>query len=69
MGLYSKFRVVRKDGKSARGRKHFGCRYFVLDLTHDPLALPALRAYADAARSAGYEALAADLAEIAQAGQ
>lgn len=49
-GLYGKFRVERTDGKSAPGEKHDGCEYFVLDLTHDPFALPAIRAYAQACR-------------------
>ena len=44
-GLYGKFHVERTDGKSAPGQKHDGCDYFVLDLTHDPHALPALVAY------------------------
>jgi hypothetical protein len=62
-GLYpeGKFVVVRRDGLSARGRKHDGCDYFVLDLTHDPHALPALRAYAESARADGYVLLADDL--------
>lgn len=41
-GLYRKFIVTRTDGKSAPGQKHDGCDYFVLDLTHDPHAAPAL---------------------------
>lgn len=45
-GLYEKFRVERTDGRSAPGEKHADCEYFVLDLTHDPHALPALEAYA-----------------------
>ena len=59
-GLYDKFTVVRMDGKGAPGKKHDGCRYFVLDLTHDPFAIPAIKAYADACRSE-YPLLAADL--------
>ena len=51
LGLYEKFRVERTDGTSAPGKKHAGCGYFVLDTTHDPFALPALRVYADACRS------------------
>ncbi len=47
-GLYNKFSVVRMDGKSRPGAKHDGCEYFVLDLTHDPYAKPALLAYATA---------------------
>lgn len=60
-GLYRKFWVERTDGQSAPGRKHDGCEYYVLDLTHDPLAVPALGAYAAAARAAGFALLADDL--------
>lgn len=59
-GLYQKFVVTRTDGSSAPGGKHDGCDYFVLDLTHDTHAMPALRAYADSCR-ADYPLLAADL--------
>jgi len=41
-GLYDKFTVRRTDGQSARGGKHHDCQYFVLDLTHDKHAWPAL---------------------------
>ncbi len=44
-GLYEKFRVERTDGRSEPGEKHEGCEYFVLDLDHDPHAIPALKAY------------------------
>lgn len=44
-GLYQKFRVERTDGSSAPGGKHEHCRYFVLDLDHDPHALLALKGY------------------------
>jgi hypothetical protein len=44
-GLYDKFLVERTDGSSAAGKKHDGCKYFVLDLTHDPHALAGLRGY------------------------
>jgi hypothetical protein len=47
-GLFHKFNIERTDGKSAPGQKHDGCDYFVLDLTHDPFAIPALTAYAGA---------------------
>lgn len=59
-GLYGKFFVRRNDGKDAPGEKHEGCDYFVLDITHDPFAAPALQAYADACRST-YPNLARDL--------
>lgn len=45
-GLYDKFRVERTDGANEPGRKHHGCQYFPLDLTHDPHAVPAILAYA-----------------------
>lgn len=60
-GLFRKFVVERTDGKSAPGRKHDGCEYFVLDLTHDQRAIPALRAYAGAADLDGDHALATDI--------
>jgi len=49
-GIYDKFKVTRRDGKHRKGKKHSGCHYFVLDLTHDPHAIPALRAYARSCR-------------------
>jgi hypothetical protein len=58
-GLYEKFRVERTDGESAPGGKHEGCEYFVLDLTHDPHALPAILAYAKSCESE-YPMLASD---------
>jgi len=45
-GLYHKFIVRRVDGRDNKGEKHFGCKYFVLDLTHDKYAIPAILAYA-----------------------
>jgi len=60
-GLYNKYDIVhRADGSSEPGGKHSGCRYFVLDLTHDEFARPALLAYADACE-ARFPLLAADL--------
>lgn len=59
-GLYEKYTVTRNDGSSEPGGKHHGCEYFVLDLTHDPHASAALRAYADSC-AADYPLLAADL--------
>lgn len=50
-GVYRKFHIERTDGGSGPGQKHDGCNYFVLDLTHDPFAIPALRAYAEACRT------------------
>jgi hypothetical protein len=63
-GLIGKFRIERVDGTDAEGGKHHGCNYFVLDLTHDEHAIPALQSYADSARAAGYELLADDLQVI-----
>jgi hypothetical protein len=37
-GLYQKYRVERTDGTDGPGQRHDGCRYLVLDLTHDPEA-------------------------------
>ncbi len=60
MGLYCKFIVQRADGRSAPGKKHEGCEYFVLDLDHDPFAVHALRAYANLCRRE-YPKLSVDL--------
>lgn len=46
-GLYRKFEVMRTDGSSGPGQKHEHCRYFALDLTHDPHARYAAAAYAE----------------------
>jgi len=59
-GLYKKFKVERTDG-DPKG-KHAQCNYFVLDVVHDPFAIPALRAYAKACEGE-YPQLAADLRE------
>lgn len=60
VGVYRKFKVERVDGSSAVGGKRHFCAYFVLDWQHDPFAIPAARAYADACESQ-YPALAEDL--------
>lgn len=59
-GLYKKWNVARTDGSSEPGCKHHACECFVLDVNHDPFAIPALMAYADHAR-ADYPRLAADI--------
>lgn len=66
-GLYpeGKFIVRRRDGTDETGGKHDGCNYFVLDITHDPHAIPAIRSYAASARKDGYGLLAEDLEGIA----
>lgn len=48
--IYRKFNVTRTDGTHCPGCKHDGCAYFVLDVTHDPYAKPALIAYATECR-------------------
>lgn len=65
-GLHRKFTVKRTDGQSKPGKKHEDCEYFVLDITHDPFALPALEAYAESCRN-DYPELAKDLKNIALA--
>jgi hypothetical protein len=60
LGLYQKYQVKRLNDPN---RKHDNCQYFVLDLTHDPYAIPALAAYAEACE-AQYANLAKDLREI-----
>jgi len=46
-GLYHKYQVTRADGSDAPGGRHHGCRYLVLDLTHDPSARFAARMFAE----------------------
>lgn len=62
-GLYAKYEVRRADGSSGAGGKHEACRFFVLDLDHDPHALVALRTYIESCRTA-YPELAADLSQL-----
>lgn len=59
-GLFRKFEVHRADGTDGPGCKHEGCRYFVLDLTHDAFAPAAMQAYAAACRDT-HPQLAADI--------
>lgn len=61
-----KYRVERADGSTRPGCKHADCRYFVLDLTHDRFAGPALAAYSMACQKE-YPRLAEELDEIARA--
>jgi hypothetical protein len=60
LGMYHKFNINRTDGKDAPGEKHHNNEYFVLNMTTDKNAIPALAAYADACESS-YPVLAADL--------
>lgn len=68
MGLYGKYHVDRVDGSSQTGGKHEHCQYFVLDLTHDKHALPALEAYALSCQDE-YPLLAQDLMALARSNQ
>lgn len=64
VGLYQKYKPLeRMDGSSDPGKKHDGCRYFPLDMTHDRFARPALQAYADACEMT-HPVLAKELREI-----
>lgn len=62
-GLYGKFIITRTDGQSDPGEKHDGCEYFVLDLTHDLHAIPAIKSYALSCQDE-YGMLALDLMRI-----
>ncbi len=64
VGIYRKFLVSRTDGSSRVGGKHEHCAYFVLDWEHDPFAVQAARAYADACEKT-HPALASDLRTLA----
>lgn len=50
IGLYPKYSIHRVDGSDAPGQRHADCFKFVLDLEHDPFALAAMTAYANACR-------------------
>jgi len=56
-GIFRKYLVKRLRDKEGKHRK---CEYFVLDWQHDPFAVPAARAYADACAEK-FPELAADL--------
>lgn len=56
-GVYRKYLVKRLRDKE---QKHRHCEFFVLDQMHDPFAIPALNAYANACEATHPE-LAADL--------
>ena len=60
-GLFRKYIIRRADGQDFQvTHKHFNCEYFVLDITHDPAAKAALKAYADAVDET-YPLLARDI--------
>ena len=67
-GLYRKYRIERIDGSSGPGGKHEHCRYYTLDIDHDPFAVEAMQAYA-AACEAFYPQLAKDLRDLIHACQ
>jgi len=61
IGLYTKYLVRRTDGRDQKpSDKHHDCDIFVLDVTHDPFAVPALAAYAESCK-AEYPTLAKDI--------
>lgn len=60
LGIYQKFTVTRTDGKDTPGEKHHGDEYFVLNLTTDKHAIPAISAYAESCKTE-YPVLADDL--------
>lgn len=60
VGVYQKYYVKRHDGRDTPGSKHHSCKLFVLDADHDPFAVAALSAYADACESE-YPTLAKEL--------
>jgi hypothetical protein len=60
-GLYSKYGIRRLDGSTEPGKKHAKCDFFVLDITHDPHAAPAIFSYARSAGADGYTQLEKDL--------
>ena len=64
-GLYGKYYVNRVDGRDKAGGDKSNANYFVLDLTHDPFAVPALKAYIQACRET-YAALANDLEKLVE---
>jgi hypothetical protein len=45
-GLHKKYEIKRTDGSDQPGKRHDGCQYFVLDLTHDTAARLAATVYA-----------------------
>jgi len=60
LGLYAKYKVIRTDGTSSPGAKHENDEYFVLNLSTDQHAIPAINAYAKSCAET-HPALSADL--------
>lgn len=65
---FDKYKVARADAKDSPGCRHHGCEYFVLDITHDPFAVPALKAYAEACENDEPELANNIRAKLAQMG-
>ena len=65
---FDKYKVQRSDANDQPGCRHHGCEYFVLDITHDPFAVPALRAYAAACKESDPELSESILAKVEQFG-
>lgn len=61
-GVYRKYEVRRLNDPAG---KHDACDYYVLDWKHDPFAIPAALAYANACE-AQFPQLASDLREQAR---
>jgi hypothetical protein len=57
-GLFTKYRVEHNNDPAGR---HDRCFFFVLDVTHDPIAREVLADYANKAAAAGKVNLAADI--------
>jgi len=66
-GWIQKYNIDRVDGTDGFGGKHCGCDLFVLDFTHDPIAMPAALEYAFLAFERGYCLLARDMVRRVQA--
>jgi hypothetical protein len=64
-GIYAKFKVERLDGRDQPGEKHHQCSYFVLDISCDPHALAAVKAYGESCAE-DYPMLSADLLRHAE---
>jgi hypothetical protein len=59
-GLYRKYHVIRLYDSTSQPDKHRDCEFYVLDMTHDPHAVPALFAYAESCQATNPK-LASDL--------
>ncbi len=65
IGMTDRYKVSRLDERDLKeGDKHFGCKYYVLDIIHDRFAVPALEAYAAEADKDGFHDLAGDIYKL-----